>query len=60
MERIDELQPYEPIIYFDMGNEDKLNINLGTNKACKFIKIVPTAFRSQPINYADCQDFSKD
>jgi hypothetical protein len=43
-----------------MGEAEKINIDLGMHKACKFIKIVPTGFRSRPINFADCQDFSQD
>jgi hypothetical protein len=45
LSRLDELQPHEPVIFFDMGEEEKIIIDLEMHKACKFIKIVPTGFR---------------
>jgi hypothetical protein len=41
-------------LYFNLKDKDKMTIDLSSSKPCKFIKVIPTAFRSSPINYADC------
>jgi hypothetical protein len=47
-------------VYFNLGEDEKHTVDLKTYKTCRFIKVIPTGFRSQPINYADCQEFNKD
>lgn len=49
-----------------MGKHERIELDLGFRKPCKYIKFVPTAFREEPINYtmkqfhshrAECQFF---
>jgi len=47
-------------VYFNFKDQERVTVDLAQYRACKFIKVIPTGFRRAPINYADCQDFSKD
>ena len=39
------------------GDKEKIEVNLNVRMAYKFIKILPLAFRTEPINYASVKDF---
>ena len=54
---LEPLKPHEPIAYFDFGEKEKIEVNLNVRMAYKFIKILPLAFRTEPINYADVKEF---
>lgn len=49
------LEPHEPAAFFDMGDQEKIEMDLSFRKSCKYIKFVPTAFREEPINYSSKQ-----
>lgn len=53
------LKPTEPVAFFDFGEQEKLNIDVQFRSACRYIKVMPTAFRSAPINYAETEIFTE-
>ena len=50
---------YEPIAFFDFKDQEQIELDFRFRKSCKYIKLVPTAFRSLPINYADVKPYEK-
>jgi hypothetical protein len=44
------LQPYEPVGYFDMGSTTKIVDKIASKTPCKYVKLVPTAFKKTPNN----------
>ena len=47
-------------LYFKFDQQERMTIDLLSYRTCRFLKVIPTGFRSKPINYADCQDFKID
>lgn len=43
---VEPLKPYEPIAFFDFGEQEKINLDIPFRTACRFLKVMPTAFRS--------------
>ena len=44
------LESYEPVGYFDMGSSVKIIEKIISKKPCKYVKLVPTAFKKTPNN----------
>lgn len=52
------LAPFEPILYFDMKSDQKIEVPCQV-RYVQYFKFVPTEFRAEPINYRDVKQFTK-
>lgn len=56
---LEPLKAHEPIAFFDFGDKEKIEVNLNVRMAYKYIKLMPLAFRREPINYVDIKEFEE-
>ena len=56
---MEPLKPHEPVAFFDFGQQEKLDLDIPFRSSCRYIKVMPTAFREQPINYAATEPFAE-
>ena len=56
---IEPLKAHEPVAFFDFGQQEKLDLDIPFRSSCRYIKVMPTAFREQPINSAATEPFAE-